>query len=112
VLIELFKRTSNRHSKANKLIKSIEKIRENESTGIGMIEAKKISKSKRKHWIFPWWFKIILHCISFICILTAIILILVKGIRKNIINKFSFLSNNLIVFKKELNLETKKLKIG
>jgi hypothetical protein len=75
----MFKRTSNRHSKANKLIKSIENIRENKNTGIGLIKAKNVSKEKRKHLTFPWWFKIILHCTLFICILTAIIMILVKG---------------------------------
>jgi len=82
-LVELFKRTSSRKSKSEKLQNIINKNMST-SENIKMEEIKienGSSKNKNKKCFpFPWWFKITLYCISYACMALSICSIIFKGI--------------------------------
>ena len=94
-LVELFKRTSSRKSKSEKLQNIIDK---NMSTSKNIkINEIKIengsSKNKNKKCIpFPWWLKIILYCISYACMALSICSIIFIGIHFGLFLVLSFLT--------------------
>ena len=77
-LIELFKRTSNRKSKSKQLENVIKGLKGSEKVNL-VLENQKVSSKEFKLIPFPWWFKLILYGISFVCMALSIFLITLKG---------------------------------
>jgi hypothetical protein len=82
-LVELFKRTSSRKSKSE-ILQNIINKNMSTSENIKMEEIKiENGSSKNKNnkcFPFPWWFKLILYCISFACMTLSICSIIFIGI--------------------------------
>ena len=79
-LIELFKRTSHRKSKTEKLQKLISSLSETKKTVNFVSQGEKVPLIKRKKFIkFPWWLKIILYIISFILMTLSILMVIFRG---------------------------------
>jgi len=93
-LVELFKRTSNRISKSEKLHNIIKTISTSENIKMEEIKIKNgSSKNKNKKCFpFPWWFKIILYCISYACMALSICSIMFIGIHFGLFLDLSFLT--------------------
>ena len=97
ILIQLFKRSSGRLSKSKRLQKAINKLKGKEN--IEKLQPKTDNCSMKKFkFIFPWWFKIILYCISFICMALSIFILVFIGIFNRIFKflNFKLLNTNFI----------------
>ena len=81
-LVELFKRTSSRKSKSEKLQNIIKNMSTSENIKINEIKIENGSTKNKnnKCFPFPWWFKIILYCISYVCMAFSICSIIFIGI--------------------------------
>ena len=79
-LVELFKRTSSRKSKSEKLQNIIKNMSTSENIKMEEIKIENGSSKNKKCIPFPWWFKIILHCISYTCMALSICSIIFIGI--------------------------------
>jgi hypothetical protein len=97
-LVELFKRTSSRKSKSERLQNIIQNMSKSENFKMEEIKIENgSSKNKNKKWIlFPWWFKIIFYCISYTCMALSICSIIFIGIHLSLFLILSLLVNNFI----------------
>ncbi len=76
-LVQIFKHTSSRNSKTNKLKRIIDdKISSKVNKTYRSV--KDVNKST-KNIFFPWWLKIILYLISFTCMALSIAIMVFKG---------------------------------
>ncbi len=93
-LVELFKRTSSRKSKSEKLQNIINKnMSTSENIKMKEIKIENGSSKNKKCFPFPWWFKIILYCISYACMALSICSIIFTGIHLKL-----FLILSLLVY--------------
>ena len=81
-LIEFFKKTSNRKSKSEKLQNLIKSFSVTKVNDLNYKSESKPAKNS-KFILFPWFFKLILYFISYVCMALSICLVIYKG--KNVI---------------------------
>ena len=81
-LAHLYRKTRARKTQSNKLEAYLQSLSNSSSWKKSKLnEPKSHSKNETKaaEFKFPWWFKIVLYCFSFICMLVSVALILSQG---------------------------------
>jgi hypothetical protein len=79
VLVQIFKNTSSRKSKTNKLKRIIDDKISSNANKSNMNVNDVLLKNSSKNTFFPWWFKLVLYVISFTCMTLSIAIMVFKG---------------------------------
>jgi hypothetical protein len=87
ILVQLFRRSKSKQSRASKLEKKLESIKfKNKSKDEYIFDRKECEKkkqktaNKKKKILFPWWFKIIAYILSFVFASISLFFIIIQGI--------------------------------